>query len=98
MDELSVTEKSFVRRPMELPPLEDGAQAAGETLSLELEFEPYCAYRVYDEFHQSLSLSGRKRGRLRVEIDFPAGSWVLGYLLSFGDRGLVLSPRNFKQS
>ena len=95
MDELSVTEKSFVRRPMELPPLEDETQAAGETLSLKLECEPYCAYRVYDEFHQSLVSAG-ENGRLRVEIDFPPGSWVLGYLLSFGDGVTVLSPKELQ--
>ncbi|RGQ42819.1 WYL domain-containing protein [[Clostridium] leptum] len=37
-------------------------------------------------------------GRLWVAVDFPRGSWVLGYLLSFGDGVTVLSPPELRRA
>ena len=91
------TEEAFDRRALELPPLEEESLPAERMVSLTLEFEPWCAYRVYDEFDRKLITPGED-GRLRVAVDFPRGSWVLGYLLSFGDGVTVLSPPELRRA
>lgn len=96
MKEIAVTEEPFIRRKITLPPLEEENQPSGELISLKLEFEPYCAYRVYDEFDRSL-ITPVENGRLQVSIEFPPGGWVLGYLLSFGDGVTVLSPKEIQE-
>ena len=97
MEGISVTEEAFDRRALELPPLEEESLPAERMVSLTLEFEPWCAYRVYDEFDRKLITPGED-GRLRVAVDFPRGSWVLGYLLSFGDGVTVLSPPELRRA
>ena len=83
MEGISVTEEAFDRRALELPPLEE------ESLPAER--------MVYDEFDRKLITPGED-GRLRVAVDFPRGSWVLGYLLSFGDGVTVLSPPELRRA
>ena len=97
MEGISVTEEAFDRRALVLPPLEEESLPAERMVSLTLEFEPWCAYRVYDEFDRKLITPGED-GRLRVAVDFPRGSWVLGYLLSFGDGVTVLSPPELRRA
>ena len=65
MEGISVTEEAFDRRALELPPLEEESLPAERMVSLTLEFEPWCAYRVYDEFDRKLITPGED-GRLRA--------------------------------
>ena len=52
--------------------MEEESLPAERMVSLTLEFEPWCAYRVYDEFDRKLITPGED-GRLRVAVDFPRG-------------------------
>ena len=85
MEGISVTEEAFDRRALELPPLEEESLPAERMVSLTLEFEPWCAYRVYDEFDRKLITPGED-GRLRVAVDFPrgAGCWAICFLWRWG--------------
>ena len=95
--ELTVTGRQFHRRLTppdigysgEIPPL--------FRVECVLRFSPGLAWRVYDEFDRKLITPGED-GRLRVAVDFPRGSWVLGYLLSFGDGVTVLSPPELRRA
>lgn len=58
---------------------------------LRLLFRPGAVYRVRDYFHPS-RITAREDGCLLVECAFPEDSWLMGFLLSFGDQVEVLSP------
>ena len=77
MEGISVTEEAFDRRALELPPLEEESLPAERMVSLTLEFEPWCAYRVYDEFDRKLITPGED-GRLRVAVEFSPGKLGAG--------------------
>ena len=54
------------------------------------------AFRVYDEFSRE-NIMKQKDGSFLVSISYPADTWVLGYLLSFGSAVEVLSPSGLRQ-
>jgi predicted DNA-binding transcriptional regulator YafY len=54
------------------------------------------AYRVYDEFEDG-NTTQNEDGSFEVTIDFPAGEWMFGFLLSFGSAAEVLEPPNIRQ-
>ncbi len=63
---------------------------------LRLRFAPEAAYRVRDCFHPR-QVEAEDGGSLLVECAFPEDGWVLGFLLSFGDRVEVLSPARWRE-
>lgn len=61
-----------------------------------LRFEAASAYRVYDEFNPLL-IQREEGGSLLVLAPMPANDWFYGYLLSFGGRVKVVSPRGVRE-
>ncbi|MVB09954.1 WYL domain protein [Caprobacter fermentans] len=88
MEQVRLTEQSFEKREAPLPDLDEKGIAMGE---LSLLFSPRLAYRVRDEFHPSC-ISARPDGSFAVTTSYPAGDWIIGYLLSFGSGVTVLAP------
>jgi predicted DNA-binding transcriptional regulator YafY len=62
-----------------------------ELVELVLRFSPSAAYRVYDEFDDSL-IERQPDGSFIVTVEFPFDNWVCGWLLSFGTSVEGLEP------
>lgn len=66
-------------------------------VTLKLKFKPNIRYRIFDDFNSDyIALDGDGGGR--VSVTFPAGDWVIGYLLSYGDGIEVLAPESMRDA
>lgn len=64
--------------------------------AVRLRFNKDVAYRVYDEFEESL-IEKQDNGDFIVSAQMPVDSWLLGYLLSFGTQVEVLKPLSLRK-
>ena len=64
-----------------------------EFIHLKLKIDKKLAFRIYDEFH---NYSLDDNGDFIVNLDFPSGDWLFGYLMSFGEYIEVLEPFNIR--
>ena len=64
-----------------------------ELIHLKLRIDKKLAFRIYDEFH---NYSLDDKGDFIVNLDFPSGDWLFGYLMSFGEYIEVLEPLNIR--
>ncbi|MBS5885125.1 MAG: YafY family protein [Clostridium sp.] len=64
-----------------------------ELIHLKLKIDKKLAFRIYDEFH---NYSLDDNGDFIVNLDFPSGDWLFGYLMSFGEYIEVLEPFNIR--
>lgn len=62
-----------------------------EMVSLVIRFTPRAAYRVTDFFLPE-EIETFPDGSTLVRTSFPPGSWIMGFLLTFGKEALVLEP------
>ena len=63
-----------------------------------LRFEPYTAYRVYDDFDEE-AISPQPDGRLLVTTQLPPDDeWMLGRLLTYGTGVEILSPSSLRKA
>ncbi len=95
MEDLEIEEERFSPRPAPAG-TELTAPASRREVRLELRFRPEAAYRVRDAFKPGQT-AREADGCLRVSCAFPEDGWVLGFLLSFGDRVEVLSPAYWRE-
>lgn len=94
MEDLELEEERFSPRPAP-GGTELTAPPSRREVRLELRFRPEAAHRVRDSFKPG-QVAREADGSLRVECAFPEDGWVLGFLLSFGDRVEVLSPERWR--
>lgn len=66
-----------------------------ECINLKLKFAPRSAFRVYDEFD---SYRQNKDGSFIVEVTYPKGEWIFGYIESFGEECEVLEPADVREA
>ena len=64
-----------------------------ELIHLKLRIDKKLAFRIYDELH---NYSLDDNGDFIVNLDFPSGDWLFGYLMSFGEYIEVLEPLNIR--
>ncbi len=64
-------------------------------LTMKLKIDASQAYRVYDEF-EGEGIEKFPDGGFIVTVTYPAGEWVIGYILSFGCHAEVLSPAELR--
>lgn len=64
-----------------------------ELIHFKLRIDKKLAFRIYDEFH---NYSLDDNGDFIVNLDFPSGDWLFGYLMSFGEYIEVLEPLNIR--
>ncbi len=95
MEDPALEEERYTPRPAPAA-LEPEPSAGAREVRLRLRFQPEAAYRVLDSFHPS-QVTREGEGRLLVECAFPEDEWVLGFLLSFGDRVEVLEPDDWRK-
>lgn len=91
---LQVTEHSFARREEPLEKREYDKMPV-EMVELLLKIEKSLGFRVYDEFYNE-HIEETKEGFL-VRGNFSKGSWLIGYLLSFGTAIEVLEPKEIRE-
>ena len=96
MEGISVTEEAFDRRALELPPLEEESLPAERMVSLTLEFEPWCAYRVYDEFPPDF-WEKEENGSFLIRFAMPQNEWLYSYLLGYGPELEVIAPPQVRE-
>ena len=77
-----------------IPPYDMGEST--DTITLELLFCPQIAFRVYDEFDHE-DIQKNSDGSLSVCVTYPQGTWVYGYLLSFGEYLIVKEPQQVQE-
>ncbi len=59
-------------------------------------FDPVMKYSVDDIFGVE-SYEYQEDGRLRVNFNIPAGKWIYGFLMSFGDKAEVIEPVDLRE-
>ena len=64
------------------------------TVSVTLKFSPQVAFRVYDEFTDSVTTDSENN--LYVTTKLPDDEFVYNYLLTFGDTAAVLAPAHVR--
>ena len=89
----ALEETSFLPRP--LPKQLEPPPPPEHSRPMRLRFSPGAAWRVMDYFHPR-QVTREPSGDLLVECAFPEDSWLLGFLLSFGDQVEVLSPPDWR--
>lgn len=93
MEQVYLTEEHY--EPCEVQPQAFVNHQNYQAMELQLLFSPRCSYRVLDEFHPSC-VQKLEDGSFLVKTSFPAGEWVVGYLLSFGAGVYVVSPKSMQ--
>jgi predicted DNA-binding transcriptional regulator YafY len=87
MNEISISEQNFIRET----PVNIFTDTVSDMkyISLKLRLSASMAYRVYDEFdHYTMDSAGN----FIVQTEYPAGKWLVPYVISFGSGCEVLEP------
>ena len=81
---------------MDPPPMpEDQDAPMEEYQKFVLRFSREVTYRVYDEFNPDV-VQRQENGDLLVNVWMPYDEWVIGFVLSFGDRVEILEPASLR--
>ena len=65
------------------------------TVSVKLKFDRQAAFRVYDEFTDSITEDSQ--GNLYVQIDLPDNEVLYSYVMSFSDSVEVIEPQSIRE-
>lgn len=87
--DLEISSETFTRDASALPKAKMEIPHYN-TVSVTLKFSPQVAFRVYDEFADSVTTDGENN--LYVTTDLPDHEIIYHYLLTFGDNVEVLAP------
>lgn len=88
--DLKRTDENFDRTDYQVPPIE--SEFSGAAQQIELVFKPELAFRVYDEFDEGC-IEKNDDGLMYVSVKMPVDDWLYSYLMSFGDKVKVISPK-----
>lgn len=81
---------------MDPPPMpEDQDTPAEEYQKFVFRFSREVTYRVYDEFNPDV-VQRQENGDLLVNVWMPYDEWVIGFVLSFGDRVEIIEPASLR--
>lgn len=89
MSNIIITKEKFTRTAPNKLFSEKDIGYSNEVTHLKIRVNKNLAFRIYDEF-QSYYLD--ENGDFIVDLDFPLGEWLYGYLMSFGENIEVLEP------
>lgn len=97
MRDVSLTEKRFQREDYPVPAVNATSTPSQQAfLNIQLRFDESVAYRLYDEFGAEDIRRGQEG--LEVTMVMRMDNWVLGYLLSFGDKVEVIGPASLRSA
>ncbi len=94
MSEVTVLPQTFDPREYSPPPI-DIAQSDWQAVDICATFARGVAYRVFDEFDAN-EITENADGSLTVRTSMPYNDYISGYLMSFGDALLELSPKGLR--
>ncbi len=92
--DLKISSDTFIREVENIPKIELAIKNES-IIPVKLKFSPKAAFRVYDEFTDSVSKDDQ--GNLYVDINLPDNETLFSYLLSFGDNVEILKPDYLRQ-
>ena len=93
--DLKISSDTFIREVENIPKIELAIKNEN-MIHTKLKFFPQVAFRVYDEFTDSVSKDDQ--GNLYVSIDLPDNETLFSYILSFGDSVEILEPNYLRNS
>ncbi len=71
------------------------SEFTGPQVKLRLKLDAASRFRVYDEFPDGITQN--PDGSFLVQLQMPAGEWLIGYLLTFGSQLEVLEPPEIRE-
>lgn len=92
--DLTLLPETFLRRKADVPELKPTIQQE-RLISVRLKFSPAAAFRVYDEFTDTVEKDAQ--GSLYVTVDMPE-RMLYSYILSYGDAVEILEPDELRRS
>ena len=92
--DLMLLPETFLRRKEDVPELKPTIQQE-RLISVRLKFSPAAAFRVYDEFTDTVERDAQ--GSLHVTVDVPERT-LYSYILSYGDAAEILEPDELRRS
>lgn len=94
MNNITITDEKFSRIAPNKVFLEKDIGYSNKLVHLKIKVNKKLGFRVYDEF-QSYFLDDN--GDFIINLDFPLGDWLYGYLMSFGENIEVLEPLHIRE-
>mgnify|MGYP003623558013 CR=1 FL=1 len=97
MKHLTVTEERFTERDLHdvTSDLNAAIYEGRRLLAIRLRIDPERAYRVFDNFHESM-VEKQPDGSFIVTVEWPEDNWLYGFILSFGKHIEVLEPEELR--
>ncbi len=92
---VSMLDDTFDGGAFQLPEIDPFVYEPLRLISVELRFEPYAAYRVYDEF-DGRYITQNDDGSLGVSVSLPDDHWLYEYILSFGPAVEAIAPQSVR--
>lgn len=92
---LQYIDEKFHRRDFKVGPIEPQSLEDTPAITVKLRFEPYMAFRVYDQFAEDAIKYGED-GSIEVIASYPEGEWIYSYILSFGPAVTVVEPKEVR--
>jgi len=97
MSDLLILEEGFQPRPFVIEELEWNDSSDGELFQqIVVLFDPVMKHSIDDIFGVE-NYEYLEDGRLRVNFNLPAGSWIYGFLMSFGDKAEIVEPHDLRE-
>ena len=93
---LAITDEHFAERDLTALPAPSGTYWEKQSILLKLKIGPEMAHRVYDEFHESMTVK-QPDGGFIVSVRWPEDDWVYGTILSYGEYIEVLEPPHVRE-
>lgn len=94
MKDLVIADETFIQKISNIPKIKAEIQKHN-TVSVNLKFSPQVAFRVYDEFTDSVTTDCENN--LYVTANLPDNEIMYSYLLTFGDCVEVLTPKYVRE-
>lgn len=94
MKDLVISAETFIQKISNIPKIKAEIQKQN-TVSVNLKFSPQVAFRVYDEFTDSVTTDCENN--LYVTDNLPDNEIMYSYLLTFGDCVEVLTPKYVRE-
>ncbi len=97
MSGLEILDESFAPRPFSVEDLRwEESYDKNDQMEITVLFDPVMKYSVDDIFGVE-NYEYTDDGRLRVTFLMPAGAWLPGFLLGFGDKAEVVEPSELRE-
>ncbi len=95
MKSFRITEETFAQREIHSLLDDSGSNKPGAEVNMKFRIEPEMAYRVFDDFHESM-VRKQPDGGFIAEVYWPEDSWLYGLILSYGRHIEVIEPKRLR--